>query len=236
MILPITEVEHYTDTLFRIRTERPRSFRFTAGEFTMIGLPDTNITRAYSFTSGPGDDYLEFYSIKVDDGPLTSALQHIKVGDSLEVSERTTGTLTLANIELGGDLWLLATGTGIAPFVSILRDPSTYDCFENIHVAWSVRTRDELNSYKDFISEMPVNFMPIVTQDKSWTGFNKRITTKISAGLLLPELDPSKNKVMICGSMDFNRDIKSMISDWNWTEGNKRSAGTFVQEKAFVEK
>ena len=236
MILPITEVEHYTDKLFRIRTERPRSFRFTAGEFTMIGLPDTNITRAYSFTSGPGDDYIEFYSIKVDDGPLTSALQHIKVGDSLEVSERTTGTLTLANIELGGDLWLLATGTGIAPFVSILRDPSTYDCFENIHVAWSVRTKEELLGYSDFLNEMPINFTPIVTQDKSWTGLNKRITTKISSGVLLPKLDPSKNKVMICGSIDFNTDIKSMLTEYNWAEGSKRSAGTFVQEKAFVEK
>ena len=236
MLVNVTEVEHYTDKLFRIRTERPRSFRFTAGEFTMIGLPDTNITRAYSFTSGPGDDYLEFYSIKVPNGPLTSALQNIQVGNSIEVSERTTGTLTLANIELGGDLWLLATGTGIAPFVSILRDPSTYDCFENIHVAWSVRTKDELNSYSDFLSEMPIDFTPIVTQDKSWTGLNKRITTKISAGVLLPELDPITNKVMICGSMDFNTDIKSMLNEYNWREGNKRSAGTFVQEKAFVQK
>jgi len=234
MLITVIEVEHYTDRLFRIRTERPRSFRFTAGEFTMIGLPGTNITRAYSFTSGPGDDYLEFYSIKVEHGPLTSQLQHIQVGDSLEVSERTTGTLTLANIELGGDLWLLATGTGIAPFISILRDPSTYDCFENIHVAWSVRNREELNSYSDFLSEMPINFIPIVTQDKSWTGFNKRITKKISAGILIPDLNPDTNKVMICGSMDFNTDIKSMLTEYKWTEGNKRSAGTFVQEKAFV--
>ena len=236
MILTVTEVEHYTDRLFRIRTERPRSFRFTAGEFTMIGLPDTNITRAYSFTSGPGDDYLEFYSIKVEDGPLTSKLQHIQVGDSLEVSERTTGTLTLANIELGGDLWLLATGTGIAPFISILRDPSTYDCFENIHVAWSVRTKEELVSYSDFLNEMPINFTPIVTQDKSWAGLNKRITVKMGAGMLLPELDPCKHKVMICGSLDFNNSVKEMLVAWGWEEGSKRSAGSFVQEKAFVEK
>lgn len=236
MILTVTEVEHYTDKLFRIRTERPSSFRFTAGEFTMIGLPGKNITRAYSFASGPGDNYLEFYSIKVEHGPLTSALQHIQVGDSLEVSERTTGSLTLANIELGGDLWLLATGTGIAPFISILRDPSTYDYFENIHVAWSVRTKEELASYSDFLNEMPINFTPIVTQDKSWTGFNKRITTMLSAGVLLPQLDPSKNKVMICGSMNFNTDIKNILTDYKWAEGNNRVAGTFVQEKAFVSK
>ena len=154
MLITVIEVEHYTDRLFRIRTERPRSFRFTAGEFTMIGLPGTNITRAYSFTSGPGDDYLEFYSIKVEHGPLTSALQHIQVGDSLEVAERTTGTLTLANIELGGNLWLFATGTGIAPFVSILRDPDTYDNFWTVNLAWSVRTNNELLAYHNFLQEM----------------------------------------------------------------------------------
>lgn len=234
MLLTVTEVEHYTDRLFRIRTERPRSFRFSAGEFTMIGLPDGSITRAYSFTSGPGDDYLEFYSIKVPDGPLTSKLQYIQVGEQLSVSDRTSGTLTLANIELGGDLWLLATGTGIAPFVSILRDPDTYDCFDNIHVAWSVRTRDELNSYSDFINEMPVEFTPIVTQDKTWTGLNKRITTTISSGIFLPQLDPSRNKVMVCGSLSFNNDTKAILKEYKWNEGNKRTAGTFLQEKAFV--
>ena len=145
MIVNVTEIEHYTDSLFRIKTERPKTFRFTAGEFVMIGLEGTP-KRAYSLTSGPYDEYLEFYSIKVPDGPLTSKLQHIKIGDELIVGEKPTGTLTLANLELGGNLWLLATGTGIAPFISLLRDPTTYDHFDDIHVYWSVRKAQELQA------------------------------------------------------------------------------------------
>ena len=115
--LPVIEVQHYTDKLFRIQTERPRSYRFTAGEFVMIGLEDAP-NRAYSITSGPYDDYIEFYSIKVQDGPLTSKLQHVKVGDTIRVGEKPTGTLILANLELGGHLVMMASGTGIAPFIS----------------------------------------------------------------------------------------------------------------------
>jgi len=234
MNLQVIEVEHYTDTLFRFRTERPRNFRFTAGEFTMIGMSEEGIKRAYSITSGPYDDYLEFYSIKVANGPLTSELQKIKVGDKIYVGDKPTGTLTLANLELGGSLWLLATGTGIAPFISLLRDPSTYDYFDNIHVVWSVRQTKELDAYNDFLEEFPIEFVPVVTQDKTWWGMRKRITTMLSAGLLLPELDPTKNKIMICGSMPFNNDVKNMLTGWGWNEGNRKQAGTFVQEKAFV--
>lgn len=235
MLLTVTEVEHYTDKLFRIRTVRPSSFRFTAGEFTMIGMPDSKITRAYSFTSGPGDDYLEFYSIKVPDGPLTSKLQYIQVGDELSVAERSTGTLTLANIELGGDLWLLATGTGIAPFISILRDPDTYSAFDKINVAWSVRTVKELDAYVEFLQDMPVEFIPVVTQHADWTGSSKRITSQIKDGLLLSPQSPQTQKVMICGNMEFNNDIKDILVLSGWQEGNRKTAGTFVQEKAFVE-
>ena len=145
--LKITEVEHYTDRLFRIRTERPRTYRFTAGEFVMIGLEGTP-KRAYSITSGPYDDFLEFYSIKVPDGPLTSKLQKVKVGDTLQVGDKPTGTLTLNNLELGGDLWMLATGTGIAPFISLLRDPTTFDHFRSVNVACSVRDKEELAAYE----------------------------------------------------------------------------------------
>jgi len=240
MLVNVTEVEHYTDRLFRIRTERPRSFRFTAGEFTMIGLPDTNITRAYSFTSGPGDDYIEFYSIKVDDGPFTSALQHIQVGDSLEIGERTTGTLTLANIELGGNLWLFATGTGIAPFVSILRDPDTYDNFWTVNVAWSVRTNDELLAYHDFLQEMlngVHNYYPTVTQETPVTGvLSGRIQEHIANDNYWKFIRPDSDKVMLCGSMDFNADMKNFFTNTGFTEGSKRSAGNLLQEKAFVEK
>lgn len=233
MNLKVTEVEHYTDRLFRFKTERPQSFRFTAGEFTMIGMGDNDIMRAYSLTSGPYDEYLEFYSIKVPNGPLTSRLQHIKVGDTIEVGEKPTGTLTTANVELGGHLWMLATGTGIAPFISLLRDPTTHDEFESIHVVWSVREPAELLAYHSFLQELDITYLPIVTQDPEWPFENKRITKLMEQGMLIND-KPENNKVMICGSMSFNNDVKAMLNDLGWTEGNRRTAGTFVQERAFV--
>ena len=234
--LTVTQVQHYSDSMFRIRTNRPNSFRFTAGEFVMISCREDSVKRAYSITSGPGDDYLEFLSIKVPNGPLTRELSKYEPGDVLYLNERTSGTLTLANIELGGNLWLLATGTGVAPFISILNDGYTYDQFDQINLVWSVRKCEDLSVYNKMLNSLPINFIPVVTQDKNWTGLSKRITTMLSTGVILPELDPSKNKVMICGSMDFNTDIKSMLSDWGWQEGNNKTAGTFVQEKAFVSK
>ena len=234
VFLKITEVEHYTDTLFRIRTERPNTFRFTAGEFTMIGMGDDDINRAYSITSGPYDDFLEFYSIKVPDGPLTSRLQHVKVGDELEVGDKPTGTLTLANLELGGDLWMLATGTGIAPFISLLRDPTTYDSFNRIHVVWSVRQAKELLSYNEFLQEMDIDYIPIVTRDPEWPEQRNRMTDLIKDGIILTNGDPNTDKIMICGSMPFNNDLKDIVTNSGWVEGNRRTAGNFVQEKAFV--
>jgi ferredoxin--NADP+ reductase len=234
MFLKVIEVEHYTDRLFRIRTERPNTYRFTAGEFTMIGMGDNDISRAYSITSGPYDDYLEFYSIKVPDGPLTSRLQHIQVGDTIEVGDKPTGTLTLANLELGGNLWMLATGTGIAPFISLLRDPDTYEQFERIHVVWSVRTQAELLAYHDFLQELDIDYIPVVTQDLEWPGLKVRITDLIKDGTVLTQSVPRSDKVMICGSMPFNTDVKDMLTAYGWQEGNRRTAGTFVQEKAFV--
>jgi len=234
MFLKVTQVEHYTDKLFRIRTERPITYRFSAGEFTMIGMGDNDVMRAYSFTSGPYDEYLEFYSIKVPDGPLTSRLQHIKVGDELEVGAKPTGTLTTANIELGGNLWMLATGTGIAPFISLLRDPNIYDQFNRIHVVWSVRNQTELLAYNEFLQELDIDYTPTVTQDTEWQGLRQRITTMISAGVVLGGSVPSTDKVMICGSMPFNNDVKDMLIEWGWAEGTRKEAGTFVQERAFV--
>lgn len=230
--LKVTEVEHYTDKLFRIRTERPRSYRFTAGEFVMISTLDPETpNRAYSITSGPYDDYLEFYSIKVQDGPLTSKLQHVKVGDEILVSDKPTGTLILANLELGGHLVMMASGTGIAPFISLLREPETYDLFENITVTWTTRTHAEQDCYRDFLNEMPIEYISTVTQEPA--ELQGRIQKFMADGTVKID-NPEYQRIMLCGSMDFNNDLKEHFTALGFSEGNKRTQGTFVQEKAFV--
>lgn len=230
----VTEIEHYTNTLFRFKTERPSTFRFTAGEFIMVGMGDNDISRAYSITSGPYDEYLEFYSIKVPDGPLTSRLQNIAIGDEIEIGTKPTGTLTLANLDLGGNLWLLATGTGIAPFISLLRDPYTYDAFDSIRVIWSVRYPKELEAYHQFLKNQDILYTPTVTRDSGWQGMNKRITVQMADQQ--QDILPAKDKIMVCGSMPFNEDIQNMLTNWGWQEGTRKTAGTFVQEKAFTTK
>ena len=228
--LVVTEVQHYTDKLFRIRTQRPSSYRFTAGEFVMIGM-DNAPKRAYSLTSGPYDDYLEFYSIKVQDGPLTSKLQHIKEGDSLQVGDKPTGTLILANLELGGHLVMMASGTGIAPFISLLREPETYDLFDNITVTWTTRTHAEQDCYRDFLNEMPIEYFSTITQEPAEN--QGRIQKFLNHGILTID-NPAQQRIMICGSMSFNNDLKERFTKLGFSEGNKRTQGTFVQEKAFV--
>jgi len=240
--LEVLKVQHYTDDLFHFTVARDPGLRFRDGEFVMIGLNNWSeklqknkpIMRAYSLTSGPYDEYLEFYSIKVQDGPLTSKLQHIKVGDEIIVNEKPTGTLTLNNLALGGNLWLLATGTGIAPFISLLRDPTTYDYFDQIHVYWSVRKAEELQAWDSFLQEQGIKYTATVTQDSTWTGHNKRITQFIRAGQIVPNLEPSEHKIMICGNLDFNKEVATMFDGWGFKEGSNKQAGTFVQEKAFV--
>ena len=228
--LQVTEVQHYTDKLFRIRTERPRSYRFTAGEFVMIGLEDAP-KRAYSITSGPYDDYLEFYSIKVPDGPLTSKLQHVKVGETIKVGDKPTGTLILANLELGGHLVMMASGTGIAPFISLLREPETYDLFDNITVTWTTRTHAEQDCYRDFLNEMPVEYISTITQEPA--ELQGRIQKFMEDGTVTID-NPAEQRIMLCGSMDFNNELKQHFNSLGFSEGNKKTQGTFVQEKAFV--
>lgn len=228
--LKVVEVQHYTDKLFRIRTERPRSYRFTAGEFVMIGLEGAP-SRAYSITSGPYDDYIEFYSIKVQDGPLTSKLQHIQVGDTILVGEKPTGTLILANLELGGHLVMMASGTGIAPFISLLREPETYDLFENITVTWTTRLHAEQDCYRDFLNEMPVEYISTVTQEPA--ELHGRIQKFMLDGTVKID-NPEEQRIMLCGSMAFNNDLKDHFNSLGFSEGNKKTQGTFVQEKAFV--
>ena len=228
--LQVTEVQHYTDKLFRIKTERPRSYRFTAGEFVMIGLEDAP-ERAYSLTSGPYDDYLEFYSIKVQDGPLTSKLQHIKVGDSIKVGEKATGTLILANLTLGGHLIMMASGTGIAPFISLLREPETYDLYDKITVTWTTRLNAEQDCYRDFLNEMPIEYISTVTQESA--ELEGRIQKFMEDGTVTID-NPAEQRIMICGSIGFNNDLKKYFNELGFSEGNKKTQGTFVQERAFV--
>jgi ferredoxin--NADP+ reductase len=234
MIQTVKEVTHYTDKLFKIKTDRPKTFRFHAGEFVMVGMGDYDSApkRAYSICSGPYDDELEFYSIKVPDGPLTSKLQHIKVGDEIYVGGKTTGTLITQNLELGGNLWLMATGTGIAPFVSILRDPATYSDFDNIYVTWTTRTQAEQDAYRIMLEEANCTFIPTITREEFHT--QGRITNLIKEGKVFNEATPEKDKVMLCGSTAFNHEMKAYLTARGWHEGNKSTAGNFVQEKAFV--
>jgi len=230
--LTVIEVEHYTDKLFRIRTERPRSYRFTAGEFVMIStIDDDTPNRAYSITSGPYDDYLEFYSIKVQDGPLTSRLQHVSVGDKILVGEKPTGTLILANLELGGHLVMMASGTGIAPFISLLREPETYDLFENITVTWTTRLHAEQDCYRDFLNEMPIEYISTVTQEPA--ELQGRIQKFMADGTVKID-NPEYQRIMLCGSIAFNNDLKDHFTELGFSEGNKKTQGTFVQERAFV--
>ena len=230
--LTVIEVQHYTDKLFRIRTERPRSYRFTAGEFVMISTVDDDTpNRAYSITSGPYDDYLEFYSIKVQDGPLTSRLQHVSVGDKILVGEKPTGTLILANLELGGHLVMMASGTGIAPFISLLREPETYDLFENITVTWTTRTHSEQDCYRDFLNELPIEYISTVTQEPA--ELQGRIQKFMADGTVKID-NPEYQRIMLCGSIAFNNDLKDHFTALGFSEGNKKTQGTFVQERAFV--
>lgn len=234
--LAVTEIEHYNDSLFRFRTQKPEGFKFTAGEFTMIGVG--GVHRAYSITSHPDADYLEFYSIKVEGGPLTTKLRLIKVGDKVEVSGNATGTLITDYLTEGTDLWMFATGTGVAPFISLLRDPATWTQYERLHLVWSVREQDEITSYNSMLESMRDNqgldYIPIVTRDTDWKGHTRRMTDLMRDRTIFDKARPATDKAMLCGSLPFNVDVKKILEDRGWQEGSKRKQGDFTVEKAFV--
>jgi ferredoxin--NADP+ reductase len=248
----VLSVHHWTDRQFSFTTTRDTSLRFSNGHFTMIGLrvDGKPLLRAYSIVSANHEDHLEFLSIKVQDGPLTSRLQHIKVGDTVIVGRKPTGTLLIDYLNPGKRLYLLSTGTGLAPFMSIVRDPETYERFEQVILVHGVREVAEL-AYHQFLTEtLPADeflgemvtrqllYYPTVTREAfEHTG---RVTTLMESGQLfadlgLPPLDPAHDRAMLCGSPAMLRDLKLMLEARGFKEGNTSKPGDFVIERAFVE-
>ena len=249
----VLSVHHWTDRLFSFTTTRDPTLRFSNGHFTMIGLrleSGKPLLRAYSIVSANYEEHLEFLSIKVQDGPLTSRLQHIKVGDKVIVGRKPTGTLLINYLLPGKNLYLIGTGTGLAPFLSVARDPETYERFEKVIVVHGVRDVAEL-AYREylthelpdheFLGEMVTNQMlyyPTVTREPFVN--QGRVTTlietgKMQADLGLPPLDPANDRVMLCGSPGMLRDLKHMLEKRGFMEGNTTKQGDFVIERAFAE-
>ena len=249
----VLSVHHWTDRLFTFTTTRDPSLRFSNGHFTMIGLRvnDKPLLRAYSIASANYEEHLEFLSIKVDNGPLTSRLQHIQVGDTIIVGRKPTGTLLIDYTLPGKRLYLLGTGTGLAPFMSIIRDPETYEKFEKVILVHGVRQVDEL-AYHDMVTEHLPNheflgdlvrsqllYYPTVTRE-SYRNMG-RITELIETGKLesdlgLPPINAAEDRVMLCGSPNMLTDLKHLLESRGFKEGNTSTPGDFVIERAFAEK
>jgi len=249
----VLSVHHWTDRLFSFTTTRDIALRFSNGHFTMIGLRlegGKPLLRAYSIVSANYEEHLEFLSIKVPDGPLTSKLQHIKVGDKIAVGKKPTGTLLIDYLLPGKNLYLFATGTGLAPFLSIVRDPATYEKFETVILVHGVRHVAEL-AYHDYLTlELPdheflgemvteqLRYYPTVTREPF--KHQGRITTLLETGKLqtdlhLPKFDPATDRAMICGSPALLHDLKVLLEKREFLEGNTTKQGDFVIERAFVE-
>lgn len=250
----VTSVHHWNDTLFSFRTTRDPGLRFTNGQFVMIGLEvgQRPLLRAYSIASANYEEFLEFFSIKVPDGPLTSHLQHLKPGDEVFVSRKPTGTLVIDGLRPGRNLYLLSTGTGLAPFLSIIKDPETYERFDKVVLTHGVRHVSEL-AYADTIErELPEEeflgdyvrdkllYYPTVTREPFRN--QGRLTTLIESGKLwsdlgLPALDPAHDRAMLCGNPAMLHDLSAML-DARGFEVSPRigEAGDYVIERAFVEK
>jgi len=248
----VTAVTHWTDRLFSFRVTRPRALRFRSGEFVMIGLPDDAgkpLLRAYSIASPSWDDELEFYSIKVPDGPLTSRLQHIRPGDEIILRPKPVGTLVLDALLPGRRLWFLATGTGIAPFASLMRDPETYEKFDTVVMMHTCRTVAELEYGRrlvealktdELVGEMAAGkllYYPTTTReafDRMGRVTDNLASGKVFADLGLPPMDPATDRAMVCGSLAFNVDVKAILEGFGLREGANSDPREYVVEKAFV--
>ena len=265
MVLPdaqtVTEVKHWTDRLFSFRVTRPASLRFRSGEFVMIGLmgdpnPDTGkqkpLLRAYSIASPSWDEELEFYSIKVQDGPLTSKLQHIQPGDQIILRPKPVGTLVHDALLPGKRLWFFSTGTGIAPFASLIREPQTYEDYEQVILTHTCRDVAELEYGRKLVEEVKSDEMirelteggvdklvyyPTTTREESPK--MGRITNLLQDGTVfkdlgVPQINAAHDRAMVCGSLGFNKDIMEILEGFGLTEGANSDPQHFVVEKAFV--
>jgi ferredoxin--NADP+ reductase len=245
----VTWIRHWTDDLFSLRTTRDPRFEFVSGQFVMVGLmtDEGAVLRAYSVASGVAEDELEFYSIKVPDGPLTSRLRHVAPGDAVLVGRKPTGTLVLGGLKPGRRLYLVGTGTGLAPWLSLVRDPATYERFGDVVVIHSVRQVQDLNyrelfegDHATLCADAPgkLRYYPTVTREAFRnTG---RVTDLIASGKLFADLDvahldPAVDRLMICGSPSVNADLKALLLDRGYVEGSVSAPGDFVLEKAFVD-
>lgn len=249
----VLSVQHYTDRLFKFRLTRPMTFRFRSGEFVMIGLPKEDgkpLLRAYSVASPNWDEELEFYSIKVPDGPLTSRLQAIQPGDKVLLGKKPTGTLVLDALTPGKRLWMFSTGTGFAPFASLIRDPETYEKFDEVIVTHTCRDAAELTYGYDTVAAAKADplvgeeatakltHFASVTRDETFP-MKGRITKLIEAGGLfdglgVPPLDPQTDRAMMCGSLEMINDTKAILEARGFDEGSNASPADFVIEKAFA--
>ena len=250
----VTSLTHWNETLFSFTTTRDQSFRFRNGHFVMIGLEIDGrpLARAYSVVSPNYEEQLEFLSIKVPDGLLTSRLQHIKLGDPILVGDKATGTLVIDDLRPGRHLYLFSTGTGLAPFMSIVRDPDTYERFERVILIHGVRLVSEL-AYGDYLAtDLPQHeflgemvssqliYYPTVTREAfSLTG---RLTTAIASGKLfadigLPTIDPSQDRCMICGSPSMLKETAEILDARGFVASpGLGQPGDYVIERAFVER
>lgn len=249
----VTEVHHWSDRLFTIKTTRDPALRFRSGEFAMIGMEVEGkpLMRAYSMVSSHYDDHLEFYSIKVQDGAFTSRLQHIKVGDKLLVSKKPSGTLLWDHLRPGKHLYLLCTGTGLAPFLSIIKDPDIYENFETVILVHGCRFINELTYQKLITEELHDNpyfgdnirkqliYYPAVTREE-FRNYG-RITELIQSGKLmrdigLPDFDVKHDRFMLCGSMRMLDSLSEILQEQGFKETKKSDFREFVIERAFVDK
>ncbi|MBA2672714.1 ferredoxin--NADP reductase [Ramlibacter sp.] len=250
----ILHVHHWNDSLFSLRVARPPSLRFESGHFVMIGLvvEGKPLMRAYSIASAVYDDHLEFLSIKVPDGPLTSRLQHVRVGETLLVGRKPVGTLVIDDLKPGRHLYLFGSGTGLAPYMSIIQDPAVYERFEKVVLVHSVRRVNEL-AYADFIrNELPASeligeevrrqlvYYPTVTREAFAT--RGRITELISSGKMfedlgVPRFNAQDDRAMLCGSPSMLEELSRMLDGHGLRVSPQQGhAGDYVIERAFVEK